>query len=94
MQMGKISKDKTYRETKRDQYTIVLEDLRSDFRVFGEALQFTNQKIDRLEQKVDVLDVNVQILKADVSEMKIMLRDHGQRLDNHDEQLKSLKKSA
>ena len=31
---------------------VILEDLRSQFKVFGEGLQMVNDKIDRVEQKV------------------------------------------
>jgi hypothetical protein len=34
---------------------VLLEEIRGQFRVFGESLQTTNDKIDRLDQKVDVL---------------------------------------
>ena len=33
--------------------TVLLEDLRSQFRTFGEGLQLLNNKVDRVEQKVD-----------------------------------------
>jgi hypothetical protein len=32
---------------------VVLEDLRAQFRTFGEGLQLVNDKIDRLDQKLD-----------------------------------------
>lgn len=75
---------KTYKGNKKDQFTIVLEDLRHQFGVFGEALQFTNQNIvemkadlsslsqrtGRLEIKVDVLSSDVYVLKNDVAILK------------------------
>jgi hypothetical protein len=39
-----------------DKVAVLLEDLRSQFRVFGEGLESVTGKIDRLEQKVDRLD--------------------------------------
>ena len=32
---------------------VLLEDLRSQFRTFGEGLQLVSEKIDRVEQKLD-----------------------------------------
>ena len=32
---------------------VILEDLRSQFKVFGEGLQMVNDKIDRVETKLD-----------------------------------------
>jgi hypothetical protein len=32
---------------------VLLEDLRAQFRTFGEGLQLVNDKIDRLDQKLD-----------------------------------------
>lgn len=36
-----------------DNKAILLEDLRAQFRTFGEGLQLLNDKIDRVEQKLD-----------------------------------------
>ncbi len=41
------------------EFTIVLEDLRSQFKVFGEALGALGEKVDSLEQKVDRLEEKV-----------------------------------
>ena len=38
------------------EFTIVLEDLRAQFRVFGEALQGVAERVNRLDEKVDGLD--------------------------------------
>jgi hypothetical protein len=32
---------------------ILLEDIRSQFRVFGEGLQMLNEKVDKIDQKID-----------------------------------------
>ena len=39
-----------------DNRVVILEDLRSQFKVFGEGLQMVNDKIDRVEQKVDQVE--------------------------------------
>ena len=48
-----------YRSTKRDQYTVVLEDIRSQFRVFGEGLSYVS---DTLDKHTEILDEHTKIL--------------------------------
>lgn len=40
----------------RDQYTVVLEDLRSNFKVFGEGLSLLNNKVDKMDGRLDGID--------------------------------------
>ena len=39
---------------------VLLEDLMSQFRTFGEGLQLLNDKVDRVETKVDKLDKKLE----------------------------------
>jgi hypothetical protein len=39
---------------------VTLEDLRSQFRVFGEGLQILNEKVDQIDTKVDALDQRLE----------------------------------
>jgi len=41
---------------------VILEDLRSQFRVFREGLQMLNEKVDQVDKKVDVLAKKVGVL--------------------------------
>lgn len=91
---------KSYKGTKRDQYTIVLEGLRSDFRVFGDGLQFLNEKFDKmdgrmgsLEQKVDSIVDDIQIIKTDLRIMKNKLVDHDEELQDHESRIVNLENS-
>jgi outer membrane murein-binding lipoprotein Lpp len=75
MQMSRDTK--TYKGNKRDQYTIVLEEIRDKFDLFGEALQVTNQNVvalrsdfEHLDRKMDVLTSDVYVLKNDVAVLK------------------------
>lgn len=52
----KKSVEKKYRSTKRDQYTIVLEGIRSDFRAFGDGLDFVRDRVVGLESRFDGLE--------------------------------------
>lgn len=85
--MAKTSKEKTYKGTKRDQYTIVLENLQSDFRVFGEGLQSVQHDISDLKRKVDIIDSNVYVLKNDVAVLKSDMSDVKKLLHTHDDTL-------
>jgi hypothetical protein len=39
---------------------VILEDLRSQFRVFGEGLQMLNEKVGGVDKKVDALDKRLE----------------------------------
>ena len=69
---------------KKDQYTVVLENLRSDFKVFDEALMGMNKKMDagfkRIDERLD---------NHDKKFIKIANRfdDIDDRFDSHSEML-------
>jgi hypothetical protein len=42
---------------------VLLEDLRAQFRTFGEGLQLLNDKVDNLDQKVVIMDSKVNNLE-------------------------------
>ncbi len=54
----------------RDQYTVVLEDLRSQFKVFGEGLDAVRKKGDETFEAVGELKEDVAILKEDMRDVK------------------------
>lgn len=60
------SNEKNKTET-RDQYTVVLEDLRSDFKVFGESLDFVKDKVSRIDERLIKVESDLEILKAEVA---------------------------
>lgn len=51
----------------RGQYTIVLEDLRSNFKAFGENLAFVREKISRIDVKSERAETDMAILKTEVA---------------------------
>ena len=61
---------RTKSEENRDQYTVVLEDLRSQFKVFGEGLQAVRKKGDETFEAVGELKEDVAVLKEDMQEVK------------------------
>lgn len=78
----------------RARFEVLLEQIQSDFRVFGEKqnamadqLQSTNErldriatKVDRLEIKVDVIDKRVGNLETKVDKLEVFAGDAQQRL--------------
>jgi len=58
------------KSTKRDQYTIILEGIRSDFRVFGDGLKTVDTKVDILDTKVNTINEQVGRLTVDMEFVK------------------------
>jgi predicted nucleic acid-binding Zn-ribbon protein len=62
---------------------VLLEDLRAQFRNFGEGLQIVNDKIDKVDQKVVNLQQEVRTLRDEVIGIKFDLKEH--KTDNQRE---------
>lgn len=86
--------EKTYKGTKRDQYTIVLEGIRSDFRAFGEGLQILDQKMERgfseLRSEMSIMKTDILVLRSDMSDVKKLLHKHNHSLEDHEERITAL----
>jgi len=54
-----VSSKKQNKTSNRDQYTVVLEGLRSDFKVFGEALGLVDNKVDNVIKRVNGIDLRL-----------------------------------
>lgn len=61
--------NKLKNERTRDEYTVVLEDLRSNFKVFGEGLSLVRDNVDTLGKKVDNLKTKVDVLDRKVDKI-------------------------
>ncbi len=57
--------------SERDQYTVVLEELRSDFRIFGEALAGLDSK---LTKRLDTHQEMIGEIMTDLAEIKYNMR--------------------
>lgn len=72
---------KNPRPKKRDHYTVALEGLRSDFKVFGEGLGSVVKDVGTLKEDVHTLKEDVQTLKDGMttvkSELKTIKQDVG-----------------
>ncbi len=80
--MKKVIKKPTTKKSgeKRDQYTVVLEDLRSNFRAFGENLSIVRDKVEhidlrqaRVEEEVLGLRLRLGNIETSNEEMKTEL---------------------
>ncbi len=64
-------KKEAYTSTKRDQYTVVLEGIRSDNKIFGENLQFVRDSVASLDTKVDLrftkVDEQLEFFKTELA---------------------------
>ena len=68
-------KQKKYESTEHDHFTMVLEDIRSHFRVFGEgleniqsAVQMLSVKFDTLEERMFSIESQILSVKVDISQ--------------------------
>jgi hypothetical protein len=72
--MKKAVKTKKKSE-KRDQYTVVLEDIRDNFRAFGENLGFVRDKVEKIEKTVNSHTEMIGRIMIDVEEIKSGMRE-------------------
>ena len=73
----------------RDNFTVVLEDLRSDFRVFGEGLEMFNQRLDRMDGRLermdgrfDSIEVRLEAIEEELFNIKTQLSNINKTLLN------------
>ncbi len=89
-----------------DQNAVVIEDMQSNFKMFGEALSGVSDQLKRVEKKGDatfeelgkvkiemgVIREDVSVLKKDVSEIKTEMKVMNGRIDNIEEEVRSLRR--
>lgn len=56
-------------------FAVVVEDLRAQFKVFGEQLAGTNSKIDQLDTKIDAVDAKVEAVRGEVHDLRGEVQD-------------------
>lgn len=58
---------------------VLLEDLQSQFRTFGEGLQLVNDKIDRMDQRVErveqKLDTHIEQNRQEHQQLMVMIKE-------------------
>ena len=50
----------------RDEYTVVLEDIRSEFRVFGEGLQQVKTDLEEVKTDLGVVKTDLEFVKGEL----------------------------
>ena len=70
---------------------VILEDLRSQFRVFGEGLQMLNEKVDQVDNKVDALDKRLERHEIKNEEENRLLMQMIRELSEEQKKLKRAK---
>ena len=80
-----------YRSTKRDQYTVVLEDIRSQFRVFGEGLSYVSDTLDEHTKQFKEIRSDITEIRGDISAIKDRLTAVEERLINVEMELEFVK---
>jgi len=71
---------------------VILEDLRSQFRVFGEGLQALNAKVDGIDQKLEAhIEENRRQFDRIVLEHRQNALDHQQNMQEHRLMLQMIK---
>ena len=61
---------KTQNSKKKDQYTVVLEDIRDQFRIFGDLQMGMNEKLDSHTEMIGSLMEDMAIIKTDIEFIK------------------------
>lgn len=77
-----IKKSRNKNDGGRDNFTVVLEDLRSDFRVFGEGLEMVNQRLDRMDGRFDSIEVRLEAIEGELFNIKTQLSNINKTLLN------------
>lgn len=68
-------------DDKRDQFTVVLEDLRSHFKAFGENLNFVREKVESIDKTVNSHTEMIGRIMIDVEEIKSGMREKVDRAE-------------
>jgi len=78
---------------KEDNYTnIILEEMRSNFKIFGEVLGGFGEKLDVVRKKGDATFEEVGKIRLELNEVNVRLDGIDGRLDNIEIEVKSLRK--
>lgn len=91
-----------YKSSERDQFTIILEDIRSKFGFLADGVQFLRERMDRMEGKMDNQFAIVEQkfsrleLKMDLGflELKNDSKMAHNRLENHENRISALESNS
>ena len=70
--MAKKSK-KNNQNRERDRFTVVLESIQSDFQIFGEKLDFIDNRLDRIEDRLDRIENRIDLIESQLGGIELRL---------------------
>ena len=79
------------RKEERDNLTIILEGLRSDFKMFGENLDMVREKGDATFEELGRVKLDVTTIKGEIVEIKGEIVEINNRLDNIEKEVMSIR---
>ena len=83
--------------SKRDVYTVVLEEMRSNFKAFGEGLNGLRDEMrsgfKEVHQRLDRVETDIVVMKLDISDIKRTLHIYGGRFQDHEDRISALENS-
>lgn len=82
---------------KKEAFAIILEEIRHNFKAFGEGLNGLRDEMrsgfKEIHKRLDRVEADVMILKIDMGYVKGMLRVHEDRFQNHEVRILNLENS-
>lgn len=84
-------KNKGQNSNREIEFTVVLEGLRSDFRIFGEGLSALREKVDALWEKVETLEIKVDTLQVKVDTLQAKVNGIFEMTGRNTEDIASIK---
>ena len=75
----------------KDHMVIILEEMRSEFKIFGELLMGFGEKLEDVKKKGDATFEELGKVKIEIVEIKGDIKEINSRLDNIEEEIKSIR---
>ncbi len=64
------------RSTAKDQFIAILENIRHDFKIFGESLMALNKKVNKIQETVDEHSIKLDAISGSVKQQSKILDEH------------------
>jgi peptidoglycan hydrolase CwlO-like protein len=68
------------KDKKIDYLTVLIEDMKGDFKAFGDGLTDVSKKVNELDQKVDLLVEDMDYVKSEIVEIKDRFKETDNKL--------------
>lgn len=80
--------------TRKDAFAIILEDIRSNFKAFGEGLSGLRDDMrsgfKEVHQRLDRVEIDISIIKIDMADVKRTLRVYDDKFPDHEVRISNL----